>query len=136
MVEKKVEAPKKVDKKKKTKRKMVLQGRVYILASYNNTIISFTDQNGNLLFQGSAGQLGFKGPKKATPYAAGMIVKNLVDKAKAIGLKDILVFIKGIGSGRDGALRALTAAGFAITSIKDITPIPHNGCRPKKPRRI
>jgi small subunit ribosomal protein S11 len=136
MAEAKQAPAKKVVKKKKGKRKVVTQGRVYILASYNNTIISFTDQNGNLLAQGSAGKLGFKGPKKATPYAAGLIIKNLVDKVKEMGLKDLAVYIKGIGSGRDGALRGLTAAGFSINSIKDITPIPHNGCRPKKPRRV
>ena len=106
------------------------------MATYNNTIISFTDENGNLLHQGSAGRFGFKGPKKATPYAAGVIVKETAEIVKTYGLKDIAVYIKGIGSGRDGALRALNAAGFNITTIKDLTPIPHNGCRPKKPRRV
>lgn len=130
------EEKKKVIKKKKNKRKIVSEGRVYILATYNNTIISFTDKNGNLLVQGSAGKLGFRGPKKATPYAAGLIIRNMVDKVKEMGLKDINIFIKGIGSGRDGALRALTAAGFTINLIKDVTPIPHNGCRAKKPRRV
>lgn len=127
---------KKVVKKKKGKKKVVTQGRVYIQATYNNTIISFTDANGNVIAQGSAGRLNFKGPKKATPYAAGLIIKNLLDKVKEMGLKDISIFIKGIGSGRDGALRSLTAAGFTIATIKDITPIPHNGCRAKKPRRV
>ena len=123
-------------KKRKKSKKSITKGRAYILATYNNTIISFTDENGNLLHQNSAGRVGFKGPKKATPYAAGVIVKNASETVKTFGLKDIAVFIKGIGSGRDGALRALNAAGFNITSIKDKTPIPHNGCRPKKPRRV
>ena len=128
-------AKKAVPKQKKA-RKNVTKGKAYILATYNNTIISFTDENGNLLQQGSAGKAGFRGPKKATPYAAGIIVKDTAEIVKSFGLKDIAVVIKGIGSGRDGALRALNAAGFNILSIKDRTPIPHNGCRAKKPRRV
>ncbi|MBU0731460.1 30S ribosomal protein S11 [Patescibacteria group bacterium] len=131
--EDKVEVKKKKGKKGK---KVVTKGRVYIMATYNNTIVSYTDENGNLLNQSSAGHHGFKGPKKATPYAAGVIVKESCEVVKSYGLKDIDVFIKGIGSGRDGALRALNAAGFNINSIKDRTPIPHNGCRPKKQRRV
>ena len=127
---------KKIIKKKKKKRKVVTQGRVYVLATYNNTIISFTDQNGDVIAQNSAGRMGFKGPKKATPYAAGTIIKKLVEEVKEMGLKDVEVYVKGIGSGRDGALRGLTASGLAITGINDITPIPHNGCRAKKPRRV
>ena len=134
MAEKKDTTPKKSTKARK--KKSVTKGRAYVMATYNNTIISFTDENGNLLLQGSAGQFGFKGPKKATPYAAGVIVKETAEIVKTYGLKDIAVYIKGIGSGRDGALRALNAAGFNITTIKDLTPIPHNGCRPKKPRRV
>ena len=139
--EKKPEEASKIDDKKKKvkkkgKKKIVTKGRAYIMATYNNTIVSFTDENGNLLYQSSAGRHGFKGPKKATPYAAGIIVKESSDIVKTYGLKDIDVFIKGIGSGRDGALRGLNAAGFNIISIKDKTPIPHNGCRPKKPRRV
>ncbi len=125
-----------IAKPKKKAKKQITRGNAYIKATYNNTILTFTDQNGNPLATSSAGQCGFKGPKKATPYAAGVIAKHAADKVKDMGLKDINVFIKGIGSGRDGALRALNAAGFNITSIKDMTPIPHNGCRPKKPRRV
>lgn len=125
-----------VSKPKKKAKKQVTRGCAFIRATYNNTIVTFTDQNGNSLVASSAGQCGFKGPKKATPYAAGVIVKHAADKVKDMGLKDINVLIRGIGSGRDGALRALNAAGFNITSIKDLTPIPHNGCRPKKPRRV
>lgn len=122
--------------KKKKQKKSVAKGCAYIKATYNNTIINFTDQNGNTLAYCSAGQCGFKGPKKATPYAAGIIVKTAADKVKEMGLKDVSIIIKGIGSGRDGALRALNAAGFNINSIQDLTPVPHNGCRAKKPRRV
>lgn len=123
--------------KKKKKRKIIItQGRLYVLATYNNTIITFTDQNGNVIAQNSAGHMGFKGPKKATPYAAGIIIKNLLEKIKETGVKDIVIYLKGIGSGRDGALRAITAAGLNIIAIYDTTPMPHNGCRQKKPRRV
>lgn len=118
------------------KRKHVTRGRVYIQASYNNTVISFTDQYGNTLVQSSAGRCGFKGPKKSTPYAASVIVRDATDRVRDVGLKDIDVFLNGIGSGREGAVRALNAQGFNLLSIKDTTPIPHNGCRPKKPRRM
>ncbi len=111
------------------------QGRVYIQASYNNTLISLTDDDGNLIVQSSAGALGFKGPKKATPYAANRIVENLGERIKKIGLKDVMVFVRGIGSGREAAVRALVGQGLNITSIRDITPIPHNGPKPPKPRR-
>lgn len=123
-------------KKRKSKKKHVTKGRVYIQASYNNTIVSFTDQQGNLLAQSSAGRCGFKGPKKSTPYAAGIIVRHAAEKVKEMGLKDVDLFVKGIGSGREGAIRAIDAQGFTMMSIRDITPIPHNGCRPKKPRRV
>ncbi|MCW1930136.1 MAG: 30S ribosomal protein S11 [Candidatus Kerfeldbacteria bacterium] len=127
-------APKKKSKGKK--KKQVTRGRVYIQASYNNTIVTFTDLTGNTLSQSSAGRCGFKGPKKSTPYAAGVIVKNAVEKLADIGLKDIDVLVMGIGSGREGAIRALNAQGLNIMSIEDKTPMPHNGCRPKKPRRM
>ncbi len=123
-------------KKRKSKKKHVSRGRVYIKATYNNTIVTFTDQHGNTLTQSSAGRVGFKGPKKSTPYAAGIIVKEAGEKVKELGLRDIEVYVKGIGSGRDGAIRALNAQGFNMLSIRDLTPTPHNGCRPKKPRRV
>ena len=124
-------------KKKKSKIiKNVPRGHAYIKASYNNTIVTLTDPSGNVLAWASAGKLGFKGPKKATPYAAQIIVKNAVDKAKVHGLKEVVVFVKGVGTGRESAVRALNANGLEILSIKDTTPIPHNGCRPKKPRRV
>ena len=123
-------------KKKKKAKKFVSQGRAYILSTYNNTIVTLTDHLGNVLASSSAGQCGFKGPKKATPYAAGVIVKNAVEKSKDFGLKSVEVFVKGVGSGREAAVRALYANGLNITGIKDRTPIPHNGPRPKKVRRV
>jgi small subunit ribosomal protein S11 len=123
-------------KKKKSKKKQVPRGRAYITATYNNTIVTFTDPNGNALAQSSAGRCGFKGPKKSTPYAAGVIVRHAAEKVRDMGLRDVDVFVRGIGSGRDGAVRALNAQGFNMMSIRDITPVPHNGVRPKKPRRV
>jgi len=121
--------------KKKTP-KQVPQGRAYIHSSFNNTIITITDLNGNALAWSSAGHLGFKGPKKSTPYAASQVAEDAVKKAGAYGVKEVNVFVNGIGSGRDSAVRSLNAAGLSIQSIKDMTPTPHNGCRPKKPRRL
>ncbi|MDP3800533.1 MAG: 30S ribosomal protein S11 [bacterium] len=114
----------------------VEKGRVYIQASYNNTLISFTDAVGNLIAQSSAGALGFKGPRKATPYAANRIIETLGEKMKKVGLRDVVVFVKGIGSGREAAVRALVGQGLNVTSIKDVTPVPHNGPKPPKPRRV
>lgn len=122
-------------KKKKVKRQ-VSQGCAYIQATYNNTLVTLTDLNGNTVAQSSSGACGFRGPKKATPYAASTIIKNLTEAVKEIGLRDLNVFVKGVGSGRDAAVRALNANGFHIQSIKDVTPLPHNGCRPPKPRRM
>lgn len=129
------EIAKKVSKKKKLKKK-VRRGQAHILASYNNTIITLTDQTGNVLAWSSAGHVGFKGPKKSTPYAASQIVKDVVDKIKDVGLEEVEVFVKGVGSGREGAIRALHANGLNVLSIKDMTPLPHNGCRPPRPRRV
>ena len=121
--------------RKKIKRQVSL-GRAYIQATYNNTIVTFTDQNGNVLAWSSAGQCGFKGPKKATPYAAGVIAKSLVDKIKELDIKEVDVYVRGVGTGREAAVRALGVNGVQVVSIKDVTPTPHGGCRPKKPRRI
>ena len=121
--------------KKKVKRN-VRRGQAHIQATYNNTLVTITDQNGNALAQSSAGACGFKGPKKATPYAAGIIVKNVVEKIKDTGMQEVDVFVKGIGSGRESAIRALQANSLQVISIKDMTPIPHNGCRPPKVRRV
>jgi len=122
-------------KKKKIKRQIAV-GRAYIQATYNNTLITLTDQNGNALYTSSAGQVGFKGPKKSTPYAASIIVRNAAEKVAPYGLKEVHVFVKGVGSGRESAIRALNANGINVLSIKDVTPIPHNGCRSKKTRRV
>jgi small subunit ribosomal protein S11 len=122
-------------KKKKAVRNVSI-GRAYVQATYNNTIVTLTDPNGNVLGWSSAGVVGFKGPKKSTPYAASVIVKDVCDKVKETGLREVSVFVCGVGSGREGAVRALHANGLNVTSIKDITPIPHNGCRAPKPRRV
>jgi small subunit ribosomal protein S11 len=126
---------KKVKSKKKIK-KVIKKGQAYIQATYNNTIVTITDEQGNTLAWSSAGVNGFKGPKKATPYAAGIIVRNVAEKVKEMGLSTVDVFVKGVGAGREASVRALHANGLAIGSIKDMTPIPHNGCRAKKPRRV
>lgn len=123
-------------KKGKKKALLIPQGNAHIQATFNNTIVTLTDPNGNVISWSSAGVAGFKGPKKATPYAASVIVKDVVEKAAAVGLKDVHVLITGIGQGREGALRALHANNLNILSIKDVTPVPHNGCRPPRPRRV
>jgi small subunit ribosomal protein S11 len=130
------EEGKKVAGKKKKQIRQIAHGRAYIQATYNNTIITLTDLNGNVLAWSSAGQNNFKGPKKATPYAASVIVKDATEKAKPYGLKNVNVFVKGVGSGREAAIRALNTYGLNVVSIKDITPIPHNGCRRKRPRKV
>ncbi len=114
----------------------VAKGQAHVKATYNNTIVALSDQNGNILSWSSAGKKGFKGPKKSTPYAATMVTKDAVDGAKDYGLKEVNVFVKGVGGGREAAVRALHTNGLVILSIKDITPIPHNGCRPPKVRRV
>lgn len=124
-----------VRKKKKTTKAVPL-GNAYVQATYNNTIVTFTDPAGNVLAWASAGQCGFKGPKKATPYAASIIVKTATEKVAPYGLKDVNVFVRGIGMGREGAVRALHANGLNVLAIKDVTPIPHNGCRRPRPRRV
>ena len=131
-----VKQVKKANKKKKKIIKKVSHGRAYIQATFNNTIISVTDQNGDVLGWASAGMVGFKGPKKATPYAAGQVVKKVVEALEPYGVKEVNVFVKGIGAGREGAIRAFNANGLQVLSVKDTTPIPHNGCRPRKKRRV
>ncbi len=123
-------------KQKNKKLRSVTTGRAYIQATFNNTIVSLTDQNGDVLGWGSAGKAGFKGPKKSTPYAAGIVVKAVAEAVKPYGLKEVSVFVKGIGGGRESAIRGLNANGIQVLSIKDVTPIPHNGCRPPKRRRV
>ncbi len=112
------------------------EGKVYISSSYNNTTMTLTDNRGNVLSWISAGSIGFKGSKKSTPFAASKVAEILVDTARKLGVNKIVVLIKGVGGGRDSALRSLAARGMEISSIKDVTPIPHNGCRPRKVRRV
>ncbi len=111
-------------------------GRVYVKASYNNTLISITDDKGNLVAWSSAGALGFAGPKKATPFAASKVISALAEKIRKSGPFNVRVFISGVGGGRDSSLRSLANQGFSILSIKDVTPIPHNGPKPPKIRRV
>ena len=124
--------------KKKTKKvkKQVSMGRATIKCSYNNTMVSISDLKGNVLGWATSGLMGFKGAKKATPYAATQVVASVSEKVKKYGVSELEVYVKGVGSGREASIRALGNNGFELISIKDITPIPHNGCRPKKPRRI
>jgi len=130
-----VDASEKKKKSKKIKRQ-ILKGRAVVKCTYNNTVISLADVNGNVLAWSTSGLMGFKGAKKATPYAATQVVANVAEKVQKYGLKELEVFVKGVGSGREASIRALSNNGFDLTSIKDETPVPHNGCRPKKPRRI
>jgi small subunit ribosomal protein S11 len=120
----------------KKDRKAIPSGRAYIQATFNNTIISLTDPEGNVISSASAGGSGFKGSRKGTPFAAQMAATNAAHKAMEFGLRQVDVYVKGPGSGREAAVRALQASGLYITSIRDVTPIPHNGCRPPKRRRV
>ncbi len=111
-------------------------GRIYINTSYNNTILTAADRQGNVIAWASAGALGFSGPKKATPFAASKVVATISEKLKKVGISNLEVVVKGVGAGRDSAIRSLANQGFNILSIKDVTPIPHNGPRPPKVRRV
>ena len=131
----KVESKAKKEVKIETSQK-IKEGRVYISSSYNNTIITLTDTQGNVLTWASAGSIGFKGTKKSTPFAASKVAEVLAQAVKKIGTEKVQVFVKGVGSGRESAIRSLAVRGLDIILIKDITPIPHNGCRPPKVRRV
>jgi small subunit ribosomal protein S11 len=122
--------------RKKKERKNVLNGVAHIQSTFNNTIITITDMNGNVLAWSSAGSQGFKGSRKSTPFAAQMAAESAAKKAQEHGVQNIEVYVKGPGAGREAALRALQAAGFSVSLIRDVTPIPHNGCRPPKRRRV
>jgi len=122
--------------KAKKEKKIVVNGIVHIQSTFNNTIITVTDMNGNVIASSSPGQLGFKGSRKSTPFAAQLAAQNALKKAMALGLKTAEVWVKGPGIGREAALRALQMDGFSVTMIRDVTPIPHNGCRPPKRRRV
>ncbi|UZE93168.1 MAG: 30S ribosomal protein S11 [Candidatus Nealsonbacteria bacterium] len=131
----KVEAAVRKEVKIKAPQK-VKEGRIYIYSSYNNTLLSLTDLEGNVLYWTSAGRIGFKGTKKGTPFAASKVAEAMSQVVDKLKIKKIKVLVKGIGSGRDSAIRSLAARRLDIISIKDVTPVPHNGCRPKKPRRV
>ena len=120
---------------KKTKRSLS-NAQIHIFASFNNTIITVTDIQGNTLTWTSAGSVGFKGSRKSTPFAARLAAEDIIKKAKSMGISEIDVFIKGPGPGRESAIRAINAQGLKIRSITDVTPVPHNGCRPPKKRRV
>lgn len=117
-------------------KKTVASGQVHIISTFNNTIVTISDLNGNVLSWASAGQLGFKGSRKSTAYAAQMCAEEAANKAMDYGLKTVEVYVKGPGAGRESAVRALESVGLKVTMIKDVTPIPHNGCRPPKRRRV
>jgi small subunit ribosomal protein S11 len=123
-------------KARRREKKNVPVGRAYITSTFNNTVITLTDPNGAVLSWGSAGTAGFKGSRKSTPYAAGLAAETAARKAMDHGLRQVEVRVKGPGSGREAAIRALQSSGLQVTLIRDVTPIPHNGCRPPKRRRV
>jgi len=127
---------KKVSRVRRRERRQIPRGRAYIQSTFNNTIVTLTDLTGAVLSWSSAGASGFKGSRKSTPYAAGMAAETAARKAMEQGMRQVEVFVKGPGSGREAAIRSLQAAGLLINSIMDVTPIPHNGCRPPKRRRV
>lgn len=124
------------EKKKKKSKKTVARGRATIQCTYNNTIVTIADLNGNALAWSSSGHMGFKGAKKSTPYAATQVVADVTEKVKKFGVTELEIFVKGVGGGREGTIRALANNGFTLLGIKDTTPVPHGGCRPRRPRRI
>ena len=128
--ETKVEAVSVLSKKK------VDTGRLYVQSTYNNTKLVLTDSKGNVLATSSSGSIGFKGAKKGTPFAAAKVGEIIGGKASVMGMKEVAVFVKGVGSGRESGIRGFISKGISITSIKDVTPVPHNGPKPKKPRRV
>ena len=123
-------------KSKKGKIVNLERANIYIKSTYNNTLITLTDAQGTVITWVSAGSCGFKGPKKATPFAASRVVEVLIEKTRNLNIKEVFVFVNGVGSGRESAIRALANHGLEIGGIKDVTPVPHNGCRPRKPRRV
>jgi small subunit ribosomal protein S11 len=125
-----------VGKTKKKVRKSVMQGIAHIYTTFNNSLVTITDQTGNTLSWSSCGSKGFKGSKKSTPFAAQLAAEDACRKARDFGLRSVEVFVKGPGAGRESALRAIAASGIRVTLIKDVTPVPHNGCRPAKRRRV
>jgi small subunit ribosomal protein S11 len=129
-------AEKKKGRARRRERKSVPRGRAYVQSTFNNTLITMTDPNGNVVAWSSGGTAGFKGSRKSTPYAAQMAAEGAARRAMEHGMRQVDVFVRGPGSGREAAIRSLQAAGLSILSIRDVTPIPHNGCRPPKRRRV
>ena len=127
---------KRAPKQRRKERKNVPTGHVHVLASFNNTIVTITDPTGGVIARGSAGVAGFKGSRKSTPYAAALAADGAARRAMEHGMRQVEVFVKGPGAGREQAIRSLQAAGLEVTAITDVTPIPHNGCRPPKRRRV
>lgn len=127
---------KKKPRARRRERKVIPTGKAYIQSTFNNTLVTITDPQGNVLAWGSSGTAGFKGSRKGTPYAAQLAARDAAKKAMESGLRQIEVFVKGPGSGREAAIRSLQSSGLFITSISDVTPIPHDGCRPPKRRRV
>jgi small subunit ribosomal protein S11 len=121
---------------RRRERKNILNGVVHVNATFNNTLISITDESGNVISWSTSGMMGFKGSRKSTPYAAQIAAEDAAKKAQEHGLKNVRVIVKGPGSGRETALRSLQAVGFTISSVRDVTPVPHNGVRPRKRRRV
>jgi len=128
--------PQKKRSKRRRERKSIPAGRAYIQSTFNNTIVTLTDLKGNVLAWGSSGTAGFKGSRKGTPYAAQLAAQETARRGMEHGLRQVAVYVKGPGSGREAAIRSLQSAGLHITSIRDVTPVPHNGCRPPKKRRV
>jgi small subunit ribosomal protein S11 len=126
----------KVNKSELSSKKRIEAGVLYVRSTYNNTVLTLTDKKGNVIGSASSGSLGFKGAKKGTPFAAAKVGETLGAKAQALGVKEISVVVKGVGSGRESGIRGFISKGAGITSIKDETPVPHNGPKPKKPRRV
>lgn len=122
--------------RKKKKERVESEGQAHILATFNNTIVTLTDNYGNVIAWASAGRVGFKGARKSTPFAAQLAAQSAAKEAMDLGLKKVHILVKGPGAGREAAIRSLQAAGLEVVSIKDVTPIPHNGCRPPKRRRV
>ena len=123
-------------KSRRRERKSIPRGRAYVYSSFNNTLVTLTDTNGNVVSSSSAGASGFKGSRKSTPFAAQLAGESAARKAMENGMQTVEVLVKGAGSGREAAIRALQATGLNVTAIRDVTPIPHNGCRPRKRRRV
>jgi small subunit ribosomal protein S11 len=123
-------------KSRRREKKSVPRGRAYIQSTFNNTQVTLTDPNGNVVAAGSAGTVGFKGSRKSTPFAAGQAAERVAKRAMEHGMRQVEVFVKGPGAGREAAIRSLESAGLTILSIRDVTPMPHNGCRPRKRRRV